>query len=248
MILLANMLDKEEIKKNFSRSAPDYDKHAWLQKSMADKLFFLVKELQPKRVLDVGCGTGYLTHRLAEHFFPAEVIGIDIAPGMIEVAKRRKHRGNLVFREEDGEKISFEQCFFDLIVSNASLQWMDAAKVFESVRKMLKTNGCFVFTTFGPQTLFELKTSGFRVNEFLSVNELLQLSKNFKVISIKSEIVKPQFASVKKLIYHLKELGAQSVDSHSRVDLQAFKNYKKNYSCKDQVFASFEIISAYLTV
>ncbi len=228
------MLDKELIKKNFSRSAKEYDKHAVLQKEMADRLLSSLPQIDPKRVLDIGCGTGYLAEKLAEKFPQAEIVGIDIAPGMIEAAGKRK-RGNLFFRVDDGEELK-EKEKYNLVVSNASLQWMEAPKVFASVAALLDTGGIFTFTTFGPATLRELRECGFRVNDFPEVEELeKQLQQNFSNIYLTSRIVRQTFKSVRELACHLKELGAQATDRNERMKLPSFKR-------QGEFMATFEII------
>ena len=243
------MLDKEQIKKNFSRSAPDYERHAQLQNGLADELFSSLDGFEPKRVLDLGCGTGYLTRKLAEKFPAAEVMGIDIAPGMIEVANNRNKRKNLKFAVGDGESISFGDGIFDVLVSNASLQWMNMGKVLGGARRALQSGGRFVFNTFGPQTLKELKASGFHVNEFLSVNQLIELAdRHFKIIEIKSRVISQRFGNVKELVCHLREIGAQNPGSNPKADaLRAIKRYRERHSLGEYVIASYEVISGYLT-
>jgi malonyl-CoA O-methyltransferase len=234
------MLDKEEIKRNFSRSARAYDRHAGLQQAMADKLIGLLPALQPRRVLDIGCGTGYLTGKLAAKFTAAAVLGIDLAPGMIAVARR--HEGQrLRFDVADGEELKGPR-EYDLVVSNAALQWMDAARVFNAVAPILKPGGCLAFSTFGPRTLAELRTSGFRVNSFRPAEELKAAAGNkFSRITLTAEIVKTEFPSVKELLYHLKELGANNPQTEQRADRWAFRRHKERFGVAAAP-ATFEII------
>ena len=87
------MLDKNEISRNFSSSAVRYDEHSALQREMADDLLSLLTTkplINPSAILDIGCGTGYLTRKLAELFPAARVEGIDIAKGMIDEAQKQK--------------------------------------------------------------------------------------------------------------------------------------------------------------
>jgi len=235
------MLDKQQISENFSRSARDYDRHALLQKVMADDLLAKLRGLNPKAVLDIGCGTGYLTRKLAEMFPRAEVLGIDIASGMIEVANRQK-RSNLLFSVGDGEGVK-GRGKYDLVVSNASLQWMNAEKVFRGVHKILKPGGQFAFTTFGPRTLRELKESGFRVNHFLSAEELKQIiGTKFAAMSVQSSIAGQKFKSVKELICHFKEIGANATHPGNKVDMEAFRKYREKFGGKEFVPVSYEVI------
>ena len=231
-----NMLDKEQIRKNFSRSAREYEKHAVLQKSMADDLLSLLPAIDPKKILDIGCGTGYLTGRLAEKFPAAEIVGIDIAPGMIEVAEKRKS-DHLLFRVDDGEEVKGKN-EYGLVVSNASLQWMEAPKVFAGVAGSLETGGIFAFTTFGPGTLIELKGRGFRVNDFPATEELeKQLKQDFGNISLSARTVRQTFKSIRDLVYHLKELGAQATDQSNKVKFPSFKRQGEVMATFEQIFA-----------
>ncbi|MBI5078753.1 methyltransferase domain-containing protein [Candidatus Saganbacteria bacterium] len=240
------MPDKEEIKRNFSRSAPEYDRHAVLQAKMADKLFAAVRGLNPERILDIGCGTGYLTRRLAENFPRAKVLGIDIAPGMIEVAKEKEGGDNLVFRVGDGENLLFDKRSFDLVVSNASLQWMDAGKTARQVRRVLRPGGHFVFTTFGPQTLRELGEAGFRVNKYLSAGEMEKRLKKekFKPIFCEARVKRQKFDSLSALILYLKKIGARSRVKGAKPDGRVLKSYRKGES---PLKVSFEVITGHFT-
>ena len=240
------MPDKELISRNFSASAEVYNSHSVMQREMADRLLsFLTPPLTSSpisltKILDIGCGTGYLTLKLAEQFPSARVEGIDIAPGIIAVAEKLK-RSNLSFTVGDGEEVSGSG--YDLVVSNASLQWMEIGKAFARVASLLKPGGLFVFTTFGPKTLIELKECGFRVNEFPDTIAIEQLLKpNFHNVFLASQVYHEEFPGVKELIYYLKELGAQTADEGATFSPSAFRQYKEKYSTSDGVTASFEPI------
>jgi len=236
------MPDKDQISLNFSRSAPDYEQHAVLQKQLADELFSSLGRLKPERILDIGCGTGYLTRNLAKKYPRAQVVGIDIAPGMIAVANANNQFGNLRFQIGDGEKFILNKSF-DLVVSSASLQWMDAGKVFRAIQSNLLPGGSFIFTTFGPRTLQEMRKSGFRVNRFVPVGRLVELlDESFRVEKITSRMVEQYFKGVKELVCHLTEVGAQNPKPNRNV-LSAFKKYREQFGQNGSIVASYEVIS-----
>lgn len=201
-------MSKELIKRNFSRGAAAYDAEAILQKEMADRLIDLIGPFCPTRVLDLGCGTGYLTRRLAERFPLARVVGIDLAPGMIAEAREQNQRTNIKYLVADGEQYNDGQ--YDLIVANASLQWMKVEKVFASVLKLLVPSGRFIFATFGPGTLAELRACGFRINDFPAPAKLEEGLKAFSRIELKTDLIKQTFPGVKELVGHLRSIGANS--------------------------------------
>jgi len=236
------MLNKETIKNNFSRSAPDYDRHAGLQREMAAALLASLPGLSPKRILDIGCGTGALTVELGRRFPQAEVVGLDIAPGMIAVARQREGE-NVRFRLGDGEELVGKR-EWDLIVSNATLQWMSAARAFGGVARLLTPKGLFAFSTFGPQTMIELRTSGFQVNSFPSSDELRQLAGPLFAraeIMVRNRLI--DFPNLKEMLYYLKELGANTPALKQRADLSAFRRFREKHQV---VAATFEIVTGLL--
>jgi ubiquinone/menaquinone biosynthesis C-methylase UbiE len=81
----------------------------------------------PRRVLDVGCGTGYLLRRLAARAPSAlELTGIDAAPEMIEVAEAAATDGRLRFATGTAERLPMHEGAFDLVVSTTSFDhWAD---------------------------------------------------------------------------------------------------------------------------
>jgi SAM-dependent methyltransferase len=101
----------------------------------------LVEALQPRageRVLDLGCGDGFLTQRIGES--GAAVVGVDNSPQMIAAARERGVDARLI----NGEALPFHG-EFDAVFSNAALHWMrnhDAA--LSGVYRALKPGGRFV--------------------------------------------------------------------------------------------------------
>jgi trans-aconitate methyltransferase len=101
----------------------------------------LVEALQPKageRILDLGCGDGFLTQRIAES--GATMVGVDSSPQMIAAARER----GLDARYASGEALPFDG-EFDAVFSNAALHWMsDHDAVLRGVYRALKPGGRFV--------------------------------------------------------------------------------------------------------
>jgi ubiquinone/menaquinone biosynthesis C-methylase UbiE len=109
----------------------------------------LVEALQPQageRILDLGCGDGFLTRRIAES--GATVVGVDSSPQMIAAAKER----GLDARCVSGEALPFDG-EFDAVFSNAALHWMsDQDAALNGVYRALKPGGRFVAELAGKGT------------------------------------------------------------------------------------------------
>ena len=149
-----------------------YDsKHSFVSNLAAD----LVELLSPKPrecILDIGCGTGHLTNKIAT--LGGEVVGIDSASTMIEQA--RIHYPNLQFELADATTLQFTEQF-DAVFSNAVLHWIkEPEKVVAGIRRALKPKGRFV-AEFGGKGNVELifaaihiamQAAGYPINEALN--------------------------------------------------------------------------------
>jgi len=117
-----------------------YDRrHSFVWKAAED----LVKLLHPRpgeRILDVGCGTGHLTHAIASA--GASVLGIDVSDPMLEEARR--NYPDLTLEKADASEYRTDTPF-DAVFSNAALHWMtEPRRVTERIHDALRPGGRFV--------------------------------------------------------------------------------------------------------
>lgn len=152
-------IDKKAVASRFNRSAGTYDDHCRVQRLMADRLCTrLGAGSEPLRILELGCGTGYLTRRLAAANPRTEIQALDFAGRMVEVARERTGGPLVRFTVADVETADFPAGTYDLIVSNATIQWLDdPAGTFARLASALRPQGRMVHSTFGPATFRELK-------------------------------------------------------------------------------------------
>ncbi|MDB5241338.1 MAG: type 11 methyltransferase [Spirosoma sp.] len=116
-------------------------KHAFVFQ-YGDDLLTVLKPQPGERILDLGCGTGELTARIAQK--GAEVVGLDASATMI--AKARQSFPDLTFQLGDAQQLVTSQPF-DAIFSNATLHWIGETqqpRVLRTVFKALKPGGRFV--------------------------------------------------------------------------------------------------------
>jgi len=230
---LGILLVKEQIKASFSKSAATYDQAATMHEQIIDDLLALING-DFQKILDIGCGTGTMAAKLAEKFPKAEIVGLDLAPGMVELAKTKVANPKVTFLTGDGEALSFPNASFDLVVSTSSLQWMECCQVFKEVRRVLKPGGAFYFATFGPATMAEAKLAGLAINDLASQEELLAaLLPHFQIKIFSSKIMAQEFSGIFDLGKYLKAIGAAVPISKKQSGLRKIKPKK--------VKASFEV-------
>jgi len=116
-------MDVNQIARHFSSRAHEYDHLAVMQKDIADRLVKMIPAKDYLTILEIGCGTGYLCRQLKKHFPSAFVTGIDIAPGMLRLARKADPEGNYLCR--DFMKMDLTHKRYDLIVSASTLQWLE---------------------------------------------------------------------------------------------------------------------------
>lgn len=174
-------LDARAVARSFGAASSSYDAAAALQVAVRAELLSRVQELHaaPVRILDLGCGTGEGAVALKRRFPRARVVAADIAPAMVDRARRRS-RFWRPFEAvvADCHELPFEDGRFDLVFTSLMLQWadpLDAALV--QIRRVLRPGGLLLASSFGPGTLQELREAwaaadhGVHVNRFIDMHD-----------------------------------------------------------------------------
>lgn len=262
------MIDKESLQKRFSRGASDYERYAIVQKKMASRVVEdavkVGEKLISPDILEVGCGTGYLTRLLLEEFKTPNIVALDIAPGMIAESKKRFQNGEVEFRCEDIETAKLEYGY-DLIVSNATFQWLnDLESTVSKLVRGLNEGGRIVFSTFGSETFCELYDSFEKANlerglspksklgqTFYSLSELKQVLENGAKsagiscsIRVDEKLEYEYFESSKKFLSSIKKIGANNSNSELRIKSpgvikRMMELYDEDYMERDGIRVSY---------
>ena len=111
----------------------------------------LSDRLHEAYVGDIACGEGYLARFLGQ-LGPREVIGIDLSAALIKLAIERTNMANISFRVDDAQSLqTFPDASLDIAVSQMAIMDIpDHRALFQSVRRVLKKNGVFVFSLLHP--------------------------------------------------------------------------------------------------
>lgn len=126
----------------------DYERNSSAQEKWADVLISGLKLEGNERILDIGCGDGKITAKMAARVLKGNVLGIDSSQDMIDFARNRfspSQHPNLRFELGDAQNLNFNQ-EFDLVISFACLHWIkDHLMVLRGVQKSLRSGGRLLF-------------------------------------------------------------------------------------------------------
>lgn len=250
------LIEKQKIKDCFNKAAATYDQAALLQHEVGKKLLTQLATLpKPNYILDVGAGTGYCTHLLAQQYPQAQIIGLDFAAKMIETAQV-KAKTNEHYLCADFDNLPLMAETMDLVYTNFSLQWsLDLTQTLSAIKAVLKDQGYLIFSTLGSKTLYELRTLSESIDQQQHANEFLtaaiikqHLSQQFNILELKQETKVLYFDDIFQLMHNLKEVGANHVFNKAQNGLaqkQYFQELQQGYEryrTQNQLPATYEII------
>jgi len=212
------MIDKN-IKDNFDTVAANYDKAAFLQHEIAKKLIaktVFIKDA-PQSILDLGTGSGILAKLLVEQYRHSKVTAIDNSEKMCEVAAAKSGFNTVC---ADARQLPFSDWSYRAIYSNLMLQWVpDYLRVFTEAKRVLAPGGFFIFSSFGPKTLVELRHAWAEVDDYKHVNDFTPMQEladklsqqGFIDVVVSTETIVVKYDSIRKIFADLKAVGATNV-------------------------------------
>jgi malonyl-CoA O-methyltransferase len=239
-------IDKARVRASFNRAANTYDAAAVLQKQVRLEMLSrldLVK-IKPEAILDAGCGTGHGSFALQKRFSNAQVISLDIALGMLQQTKLQRPLMNKIFSRQhllcaDIENLPLADNSVGMIWSNLALQWcndLDAA--FCELARVLQPEGLIMFSTFGPDTLKELRAASnnghTHVSRFIDMHDIgdALIRAGFSTPVLDVEHYTLTYDDVKSVMTDLKSIGAHNATEGRARGLQGkgfLQNLTQNY-------------------
>jgi malonyl-CoA O-methyltransferase len=160
-------LDTRAVRRAFERASESYDAAAVLQGEVRAALLerLDLASIEPRVVLDAGAGTGQGSRALRRRYTGALVLAADSSPGMLRVAARRRGWLRPVACVcADAAAWPLRDASVDLIFSNFLLPWTDLPAALAEFRRVLAPRGLLTFTSFGPDTLKELRAAWAQVD------------------------------------------------------------------------------------
>lgn len=147
------LLNQQQVKNQFDRAAATYDSVAGLQRQMGGALLHQLSELRlakEVRLIDLGCGTGELLSQLVDDGYTS-LTGLDLSSAMIEQAKRKA--SSAAFLHAPIESIPVADNAFEVVVSNAAIQWCEPDVAASEIARILKPDGRLLLNSFVKGTL-----------------------------------------------------------------------------------------------
>ena len=244
-------LDKRLVRRSFDRAADSYDKAAFLQQEIGNRLVERLElvRLQPTQIVDVGAGTGHVSAALSQRYPDSRLLVSDLAEGMLHHSRRRLQgaagkgggvagllrrtlaaanpgqRSRFAFVSADAEQLPLADASTDLLVSNLMLQWCpDLDRALAEFRRVLAPEGLLMFTTFGPDTLKELRAAWAEVDGLTHVNAFIDMHDigdavmraglSEPVMDVEKMTV--TYPELRPLMRDLKDIGAHNVSAGRR--------------------------------
>ena len=220
-------IDKQHARRSFSRAADSYDEVAVLQREVGERMLNRLQlvRMRPETILDLGAGTGVATGRLLQQYGKASVYALDFALPMLQRAKRR---GSWLRKPRcacaDMEQLPFASNSMELIYSNLAFQWAnDLPGLFAECLRVLKPGGLLMFSTFGPDTLKELRLAWETVDNHAHISPFIDMH-DIGDLLVQGRYADPvmdvdqltlTYDSVDEIMRDLKQLGAHNA-THGR--------------------------------
>lgn len=267
-------IDKARARASFGRAAETYDAAAILQKQVRDEMLSrldLVK-ISPQVILDAGCGTGAASHALQKRFAKSQVVSLDFALPMLQ--KTRSHDLGLLSQLKslfgstkqsllcaDIEALPLASASTGLIWSNLAIQWcndLDAA--LQEFHRVLQPEGLLMFSTFGPDTLRELRAatnqnnvgepSRTSVSRFIDMHDIgdALVRAGFSAPVLDVERFTLTYDDVKSVMRDLKSIGAHNATDGrargllGRGFLQKLQENYEQFRSEGKLPATFEVV------
>jgi malonyl-CoA O-methyltransferase len=266
-LLMQNTIDNiysvesKLVRDAFNVAAKNYDAYSLLQQTITGRQIesFEHIKIKPKSVLDLGSGTGYGSRQIKQLFKKAHIHQIDISVEMLKISRRQSPRffSKNHFLCADASQIPLKNNSIDLVFSSLMLQWCNSPdNVFAEINRVLKPGGVFLFTSFGPDTLKELRESWRQVDDEVHVNafadmhdigdSLIRNGLEAPVLSVEHMVI--TYDECKQLMRELKYIGAHNVNNGRRKTLtgkqriQKVINHYESFRKNNKLPATYEVI------
>jgi malonyl-CoA O-methyltransferase len=260
-------IDKRAVRRSFEHAAAHYDAAAVLQHEICARMLERLDLVRhaPSAILDAGSGTGNAIPSLLARYPGATVIALDLAHSMLERARSRLKwwqllpglRPPLEAVCADLERLPLARESVGFIWSNLALQWVDdLPRALTEMHRVLAPGGLLMFSTFGPDTLRELRQAyagidgHTHVSRFTDMHDIgdMLVAAGYGDPVMDMEQVTLTYIDVRALMRDLKAIGAHNATRGRPPALSAkslLRNVERNYEAHrrdGKLPATFEVV------
>lgn len=240
---------KEKIIKCFNANAFTYQQTADVQPNIAKRLAHSLPPIPAQRILEIGCGTGFLSEYLIKQYPAAEIVLIDIAPSMVDITRERfKEYSHVQVAIMDGEALTLEGNF-DLIVSSMTLHWFNHLD--DSLQKIIKRltpGGRFLFACLTKNSIEEWR-SLFQQHNVKAPTPPFpchrQLQQWFPEMRMMVETIKQHYRNTHAFLKTVKSIGAHATHAkHVMLSPGRLREMMRRLdaTAKEGVHISYEVV------
>jgi malonyl-CoA O-methyltransferase len=256
-------LDPSHIRRAFGRAATTYEAHAVLQAEVGERLRERLDgvEFAPIRVVDVGSGPGGGSAALHRRFDDAFIIALDLALPMLQAAAQHAGMPPAFARVcADAQALPLADASVDLVHSNLCLQWCeDPGLALAEFRRVLRPGGHLLFSTFGPDTLKELRAAFAtadatpHVSRFIDMHDIgdALLASGFRDPVLERDDFTLTYADARTLMRELRAIGATNADTQrvraltGKTHLQRVVDAYETFRVDGVLPATYEVVYAH---
>jgi len=272
-------IDPRAVRRHFARAARTYDRAAVLQREVGTRMMerLDVMRLAPATILDAGCGTGEALPELVARYPQARRVALDVAlPMLVATRERIRENRSLVDRLlsplggrapgtaslvcGDVGSLPFAAETFGLVWSNLTLQWVDELqRAIAEIHRVLEVGGLVTFSTFGPDTLKELRAAFAgadahpHVTRFVDMHDIgdLLVQSGFADPVMQMEMLTLTYADARAMTADLKAIGATNATEGRRRSLTGPRRFLRALAALEamprraadgRIAATFEVI------
>lgn len=226
----------ETVRQQFDRRAARFAEHDAIVREVGRRLLerLQVIRLDPRRIVDVGCGIGGSREALLARFAQAQWLGVDLSPNMLaavgspgsfvsRLLRWRRPRAQVICA--DGAALPLAADSVDLLFSNLMLHWHPRPHaVFPEWLRVLRIEGLLLFSCFGPDTLKELRqacaAAGIKARPmpFVDMHDFgdMMVAAGFATPVMDAETIRLTYAEPKALLREAGALGGNPRDDRGR--------------------------------
>jgi len=229
--------DTRQVRRAFGRAAASYDTHAVLQHEVERRLLERLDyfETVPTRVLDLGCGPGRAAQAMRMRWKGAQVIALDAALPMLNRVKANWLRP-VARVNADARALPLADASIDVLYSNLCVQWVDdLPALFDEFRRVLCPGGYLALSTFGPDTLHELRAAWAQADRSPHVSQFSDIARvgdalmhaGFRDPVLDAEHFTLTYHDAPTLMRELKAIGATNADRQRARGLTGRAHYRR---------------------